>query len=239
MHLVTSMAEPTKHHPDPSDIHAPQGSARTPGQRAGLTHGGIVAAALRVAERKGLEEVSMRRVAAELGVAPNALYTYFPDKTALLDALFDALLGELNPPEPVAGRWQESLAELMRASRRLVLAHPHLATLFLTRPGGPNALRLGEAALRILKEGGVTGGSAVVALRALLTYTLGFAAMELARTMRPERRERSERTRSLIDGLDPVVFALTRELGAELATHPGDADFEAGLGWLIRGIAAE
>lgn len=215
------------------------GSPRTPGQRAGLTRAGVLACALALAEREGLEQVTMRRLAAELGVSPNSLYTYFADKTAILDALFDAVLGELEPPDPEAGPWRDALAELMRASRRLLLAHPRLAALFLSRPGGANAMRLGEATLRILARGGVGGKRAVDATRALLTYTLGFAAMEVPRAPEPESTERLERAAALIEGLDPEEFAVTRSLARELAAHPGDAEFDAGLRWLIGGIAAE
>lgn len=214
-------------------------SPRTPGQRAGLARGDVLACALGLAEREGLEQVTMRRLAGELGVSPNALYTYFPDKTAILDALFDAVLGELEPPDPDAGPWQDALAELMRASRRLLLAHPRLAALFLARPGGANAMRLGEATFRILARGGVTGKRSVDACRALLTYTLGFAAMEVPRAPEPEGAERTERAAALIGGLDPEEFAATRALARELAAHPGDAEFDAGLRWLIGGIAAE
>lgn len=212
------------------------GSPRTAGQRAGLTGGDVLACALGLAEREGLEQVTMRRLAAELGVSPNSLYTYFPDKTAILDALFDAILGELEPPDPDVGEWQDALAELMRASRRLLLAHPRLAALFLARPGGANAMRLGEATFRILARGGVQGKRAVDACRALLTYTLGFAAMEVPRAVEPEGGERIERAAALIEGLDAEEFAATRSLARELAAHPGDAEFDAGLRWLIGGL---
>jgi TetR/AcrR family transcriptional regulator, tetracycline repressor protein len=210
---------------------------RTPGQRAGLARGEVLARARRLAAEAGLERVTMRRLAAELGVAPNALYTYFPDKAALLDAVFDDLLGEIEVGGDAGGRWQDDLAELMRASRRLVLAHPGLAALFLTRPGGANGARLGEAAFRALARGGVVGRRAVMALRALLSYTLGFAAMEVPRLAEPERGERSARARERMGKLAPESFPATRALAPDLAAHAGEEDFEAGLRWLVDGIA--
>jgi TetR/AcrR family transcriptional regulator, tetracycline repressor protein len=218
---------------------AGSGPSRTPGQRAGLTREEVLARARATAAEEGLERVTIRRLAAQLDVAPNALYTYFPDKAALLDALFDATLGELQPPDPEQGAWRDALAELMRASRRLLLAHPHLVSLFLSRPGGPNALRLGETTLRILARGGVEGRQAVEALRALLTYTLGFAALEIPRLSDPRRAGRSEGAAALIAALPAAQLPLTRSLAAELAAHPADRDFEAGLRWLIDGIAAD
>lgn len=222
---------------EPQADRADPGRARRPGERAGLSRDEVLECARRLAERAGLEQVTIRRLAAELGVAPNALYTYFADKTAILDALFDAILGELEPPDPEAGRWQDALAELMRASRRLLLAHPRLAQLFLSRPGGANALRLGEATLRILARGGIRGRKAVEALRALVTYTLGFAALEVPRRADAEAGRRVERAAALIEALPPEEFPLTRACSRELASHASDRDFEAGLRWLIDGIA--
>jgi AcrR family transcriptional regulator len=62
---------------------------RAPGQRAGLTREAVISAARAVADREGLERLSMRALASELGVMPNALYSHVNDKTALLDGLLD------------------------------------------------------------------------------------------------------------------------------------------------------
>jgi TetR/AcrR family transcriptional regulator, tetracycline repressor protein len=181
----------------------------------------------------------MRRLAEELGVAPNAIYTYFADKTALLDGLFDAALATIAVPDPETEPWRRGLAELMRSSRRALLEHPHLAALFLSRPGGPNALRLGEATLRFLERGGIEGPKAVRPLRSLLSYTLGFAALEVGRASGGDLAERSRRMGAEIADLPVGAFSLTRTHGAELAGAPSDTDFDAGLTWLIEGICAD
>src|SRR5512132_1788256 len=78
------------------------------------------------------------QLAAELGVLPNALYTYVPDKEALLDAPIDDLLAGIEADEPAAGDWRDGLASVMDSSRRLLLSHPQLVPVFLARPGlGP------------------------------------------------------------------------------------------------------
>ena len=139
----------------------------------------VIAEARRLAAAEGIAELTMRSLSRRLGVAPNALYSYFADKDALLDELVDQILGEIENPPVDRGDWREGLAELMRRSRRLLLAHADLMPTFLARPTrGPNARRLGEATLALLARGGLSGQAAVDALRILLIYTMGFAAQE-------------------------------------------------------------
>jgi TetR/AcrR family transcriptional regulator, tetracycline repressor protein len=117
---------------------------RGAGQRAGLSRELVLAAARRIADADGVDRLTMRRLAGELGVLPNALYTYFPHKDALLDALVDDLLGDIDPGDPAEGDWREGLVRVMDASRRLLLAHPQLVPVFLARPGlGPSAALAG------------------------------------------------------------------------------------------------
>ena len=122
---------------------------------------------------------------------PNAIYTYFADKDGLLAGLLDHLLGEIETPDVAERDWREGLVEIMDSSRRLVLAHPQLATMFLTRQSvGPNAARLGEITFRLLRQGGIEGERAVEAFRTLLIYTLGFAAFQAPR----QQSDASDRT---------------------------------------------
>ena len=97
---------------------------RGAGQRAGLTRELVLAAARRIADAEGVDRLTMRRLAAELGVLPNAPYTYVPDKEALLDALIDDLLADVEADGPATGDWRDGLVRVMDSSRRLLLAHP-------------------------------------------------------------------------------------------------------------------
>jgi TetR/AcrR family transcriptional regulator, tetracycline repressor protein len=212
---------------------------RSAGQRAGLTRELVLAAARRIADAEGVDRLTMRRLAAELGVLPNALYTYVPDKEALLDALLDDLLGDIDPGDPAAEDWREGLVRVMDASRRLLLAHPQLAPVFLARPGlGPNAVRLGEVTFALLRRGGVEGERAVEAFRVLLIYSLGFAAFQAPRlpTDSPGRARRVEAT---FAGLPQEQFPQLREVAGPLAAPTTDRHFHTGLRWLLDGIAAQ
>ncbi|HJU00998.1 MAG TPA: TetR/AcrR family transcriptional regulator [Actinomycetes bacterium] len=217
------------------------GSARRrgAGQRAGLSRGPVLEAARRIADAEGVDRLTMRRLAAELGVMPNALYTYFPHKEALLDALLDDLLAGIEAGDPAGDDWREGLVRVMDATRRLLLAHPQLASAFIGRPGlGPNAVRLGEITLELLERGGLEGPRAVEALRILLVYSLGFAAFQAPR-VQGDVGGRSVRAEAAFAGLAEEEFPRMRGLSGELAGPTTDGQFHTGLRWLLDGIAAE
>jgi TetR/AcrR family transcriptional regulator, tetracycline repressor protein len=209
---------------------------RSPGERAGLARDAVLAIARRISEDEGVGALTMRRLADELGVAPNALYSHYPDKQALLDDLLDSLMADVPLPDPSIVDWRTGLFDLMSASRQLLLAHTELIPQFLARPGrGPSALRLGEVTLALLARAPLGGRAAVDAMRILLIYVFGFAGHEAPRrtdTAPEERLTLNERAfRS-----DPARPRM-RELAPELAQHPDDQTFAKGLRWLIDGIA--
>jgi TetR/AcrR family transcriptional regulator, tetracycline repressor protein len=212
---------------------------RGAGQRAGLSREQVLAAARRIADAEGVDRLTMRRLAAELGVMPNALYTYVPHKEALLDALLDDLLADVDPGDPAEEDWRDGLVRVMDASRRLLLAHPQLAPVFLARPAlGPNAARLGEITLALLRRGGVEGERAVEALRVLLIYSLGFAAFQAPR-LQTDSAARTERVEAAYAGLPEDRFPRLRRLAGPLAAPTDDRQFHTGLRWLLDGIAAQ
>lgn len=154
---------------------------RTPGQRAGLSHEAVLRAARTVFAERGLSGLSMRSVAGELGVAPNALYSHVADKNALVDALLDDLLGALAPP-PADADPASGLREIMLATYDLLGRHADLVPLYLARQGarGPHARALGEAMSGHLVRLGVDAADAGRVIRALIVSTLGYAALATA-----------------------------------------------------------
>jgi TetR/AcrR family tetracycline transcriptional repressor len=198
----------------------------------------VVAAARRIVDREGLGALTMRRLAVDLGVTPNTLYSHVADKSALLDLLMDQVAGEVEAPNPDTVDWRDGLRALYSSTRRTVAAAPELAPLFLSRaprgPRGPNALRLGEVTFQLLSRGGVEGPAAVRALRSLLVYSFGYAAFAAARASQPDptaRIRQAERAFAANDSLP-----LTNALASQLARTPAEAGFAEGLEALIAGI---
>src|SRR5918992_4932917 len=97
-----------------------EGRARA---EAPLSRDRILAAAVRLADREGIEALSMRKLAQQLGVDPMSLYNHVRDKEALLDGIVDVVVGEI---ELVAlgADWRSSLRETILAARRTMLRHP-------------------------------------------------------------------------------------------------------------------
>jgi TetR/AcrR family transcriptional regulator, tetracycline repressor protein len=212
---------------------------RGAGQRAGLTRESVLAAARRIADEEGVDRLTMRRLASELGVVPNALYTYVPHKEALLDALVDDLLADIDPGEAAEGDWRDGLVKVMDSSRRLLLAHPRLVPVFLARPGlGPNAARLGEITFGLLRRGGVEGERAVEAFRILLIYSLGFAAFQAPR-LEVDSPARTRRARAAFAALPEDRYPQMRQLAEPLAAPTTDHHFHTGLRWLLDGISKD
>ena len=207
------------------------------GERAGLSQTYILEMALRLADSEGLEGLSMRKLAERLGVAPNALYTYVADKDALLAAMLERVLEGITIPGDKQSTWDARLRMLMLSTRSTVLSHPTLAPAFLSRPGGPVAVALGEKMLAWLDEGGIRGNDGVRAVRALLAYTLGHVALEAARLNEPDRTARQARAHARNTRLPAANFPHTRRHAAHLAQHPGEVDFLCGLSALLRGLA--
>jgi len=153
---------------------------RTPYTSLPLTRGRVLDAALAVAEREGLERLSMRLVARELDVSPMALYRHVTNKDDLLDALVERLLGELRLPEESLP-WDQRLRALAVELRALAHRHTGLFALLLRRRAvGAGATRAREVALRALRDSGLDPAAAARRERLLSTLIMGFAVSEIA-----------------------------------------------------------
>jgi AcrR family transcriptional regulator len=151
---------------------------RTPYTAVRLRRDRVLEAALGVAEREGLERLSMRLVARELNVSTMALYRHVTNKGDLLDGLVERLLGELQLPDDSLP-WDERLRMMARELRALAHRHPELFALLLQRRAvGAGATRAREAELRALRDAGLDRKAAERLERLLSTVVMGFAFSE-------------------------------------------------------------
>jgi len=211
----------------------------------------VVDAAVAVADAEGLQAISVRRIAQELGVSPMSIYTYVPSKAELVGLMFDMVLGETATQEPAVDDWREALTFIACERWRLTERHPWMLDLALHRPPlGPNLVARHEVALRILDATGLDDLTKDLVIDVLHNFLVG--ALLEAR----EARE-AERVSGLTDEqwFAMAEPALTAQLDAEKFPHVlrlGEAwraadkakvadpvwRFKFGLGLVLDGIGA-
>lgn len=130
-------------------------------------------AALALADEGGLEAVTLRRLAAQFGVTPMAIYRHVRDKDHLLDLMADRVLSELDVAAATAPTWQEALRRVGASLLAVTAAHP-AAPLLLSRPfDSPSARRMAELVLGILARAGFGQGESIRLLQVLTGMLLG------------------------------------------------------------------
>jgi AcrR family transcriptional regulator len=151
------------------------------GPKPALTLDQIVEAAVRVADAEGLEAVSMRRVAAELGTGAMSLYRYVPGKGELLDLMLDRVQRPSEHPADLGdGGWRSALEAMGHETLALYRRHPWLLQINQSRPIlGPSALDGMEKILARIKPMGLTDPELVSAIVAIDSYVVGAARTQL------------------------------------------------------------
>lgn len=167
----------------------------------------IADAALALLDAEGLEAVSFRRVAGQLGVSHMTLYSYLDSKEALLDAVVGRALEvpELADPH---GPWHESLREVLVEIHDALVARPRIAELLLTHSAdGPWLSAIRDRLLALLKPAGFTRGQTVDAISVLMNYVLGTAMVEASRGSGASPKAFAMGLDLLVDGLQKRVNA--------------------------------
>jgi TetR/AcrR family tetracycline transcriptional repressor len=184
----------------------------------------------------------MRRLADRLGVAPNALYTHVRGKADLIDGLIDQVYAGLTLKPDPSDDWTQQLATLSQDVREHLLAHPAVVPFAMQQPGlGPHSLRLGEAIYDILRPAGFSDQAVVGTVYALLTYILGFVALEVPRagTDPQTSDEFVRRMWAFFAALPPGEFPHTVQLAALLARISTDDQFQFGIRTFLAGLNAQ
>ncbi|MGR6915879.1 TetR/AcrR family transcriptional regulator C-terminal domain-containing protein [[Actinomadura] parvosata] len=213
-----------------------------PPRRPVLSREAIVATAIAVADAEGLDAVSIRRVATELGARAMTLYSYIERKEDLLALMADEIAAEAVVEEPLPADWREALLLLARRERELVRRHPWRVDLVGQRvPVGPNALRHVEQKLAAFDGLGIDRLTAWRFLAVFNDYMTGFVVREALerRVPREQGFDDTERAalaepyiKELIEGGAFPRLAPMIEQGVQGA---GDT-FERGLNWVLDGM---
>jgi TetR/AcrR family tetracycline transcriptional repressor len=210
---------------------------KSPSRRRGrpprVSRDQILAAALRIVDEHGLEQLTMRRLGAELGVDPMTVYGHVSDKAALFDGLIELVLAEVDVPQPT-GVWAEDLRAVARAARTTVLAHPRVVSLLGTRPPITQpAFALVEAVTSILLEAGLNEERAADGFDCLGRLIVGHALAEAGRPPGGEvgggEQEHSQAQETLPVERYPALVHVQRAA----VRHDPDRLFELALDGLV------
>jgi AcrR family transcriptional regulator len=209
-------------------------------RRHQLTRERVVAEALAIIAHDGAQALTMRRLAARLGVVPGALYHHVRNKQQLQDLLLDGVLAEVDVHLDPSLAWTEQLKVLAHRLRQVLEDHPGVAGILKTRdPLGPHSLALAEAFLGPLQAAGFGDREAGLAFFLLIDYTIGFAVSSPATSVN-EQRVRDDAIRAQLHqffrSLPPDRFPALVALGEHVWVDNRDERFTAGLQVLVDGL---
>lgn len=200
-----------------------------------LTPEKIASAALAVVDREGAGALSMRRLAADLGVGTMTLYGHFRSKRELLDAAVDAAAQDFRAPA-TDGTFRERLLAYHDAVRAWLARHPSLVHLRGEQPiVRPAAFAVSEHGMRILLDAGFPPLEAARAFRVLFVYAFGSAAFSPHDPEPAARRAVHAAVVALPEDEFPALRRAAEHAGAALG---GEEQFRYGLERIIDGLEA-
>jgi len=185
-------------------------------KRTPLSRDRVVRAAIALADERGGQELTMRKLAQELGVEAMSLYNHVANKDDLLDGMIEVVVGEIDAPTP-GGEWKGELRKRAVSAREALNRHSWAIGEMEGRgTHGPNNLRVREAVLGCLREAGFSVEMTVHALSVQDAYIYGFALQQ--RDMSPETPE----------DFAAVAQQQMQNYAAVLADHPHLAEVVGG-----------
>ncbi|MET7982797.1 MULTISPECIES: TetR/AcrR family transcriptional regulator [unclassified Streptomyces] len=225
--------------------------ARVAPARAPLSRERIVEAAFTVLDRSGLDGLSMRQVAGELGVTVSALYAYVSSKDDLLELMYTRLFDGFSLPEPDQERWREQVREYARSWRRVLLSHRDMARISMAHvPFTAELLPHVESLLAVFRTAGLPDRIAAEAGDLISTYIDGFVLEEGmwqdraaqqsggGTLARPDWREMADEMQNYFASLPEEDFPHLRALSGVMVTDSSDERFDIGLEIILRGLAS-
>ncbi|MBF6333852.1 TetR/AcrR family transcriptional regulator C-terminal domain-containing protein [Nocardia transvalensis] len=224
-----------------------RGSGRGPKQRSSVDE--VVAAAVAIADTDGLEALTMRAVAAKLGLTPMATYTYVPGKAELLDLMLDSVYRQMPRADLDGMPWRERVSTIAAENRDMLMRHRWVAYVPTTRPPlGPGVAAKYDHELRAFDGLGLGD----VEMDAALTYVLGFVTSVARIAIDTERAATAsgmsdqqwwERTAPVLARVfDPGRYPLAARVGsaagqAHDSAYNADHAWDFGLARVLDGLA--
>ncbi len=203
--------------------------------RAPLTRERVLRAAIDLADREGMDAVSMRRLGAELGVEAMSLYNHVPNKAALLDGIVETVINDIELPTDIED-WSACVREMAHSYRRAALAHPNIVSLVATRPFNTVAsLKPVEAGFEIFRSAGFEPEAALHAFRTLAGFVTGYTLAESGAFF----GEAAGDGQLTLADLSEDEFPRMKELDRVIGSVDHEAEFEFAIDVLITGLESK
>ncbi len=214
---------------------ASQNEAQEPAARAPLSRDRVLKAAVALADKEGLEGLSMRKLGAELGVVPMAFYKHVGNKEDMLDGMVDVVFAEISVPPPDLD-WKATTRARAVSTRQVLARHAWAIGITESRAKpGPANLRHRDSVIGCLRQGGFPIELAIHASSALDSYIYGFALQEQNLPF-DSTEELAEDADLILSQFPTGEYPYLAETIAEVVKKPGwdHADeFEYGLDLIL------
>ena len=202
-----------------------------------VTRERVLTAAVAIADTEGIGAVTMRRLAADLGIEAMSLYHHVSGKEDILDGMVDVVFGEVEAPS--VSDWRTALDRRARSMRAALTRHPWAIGLLESRTQpGPATLRHHEAVLRCLREAGFSLAATGHAAALMDAYVYGFALQEVQLPF-DTAEETQELARGIMAELPADAYPYFAEFATERVLQPGydfADEFDFGLGLVLDGL---
>lgn len=211
---------------------AEKAASRTP-----LSRDRVLAAAVELADERGIGALTMRAVASQLGVEAMSLYNHVANKDDILDGILDAVVGEIDLPTD-AGDWREAMRRRATSAHEVFHRHPWVPALLDSRQSsGPASLRYLDWVLGTLLEAGFSIDEAPRAFSVLDSYLYGFAIQESNFAADGDATS-EERAEAVAAHVPAETFPNLHRMATRAATtgYDAEADFAFGLEIILDGL---
>jgi AcrR family transcriptional regulator len=209
---------------------------RKPRARAPLTHAKVLGTALQMADKHGIESLSMRNLAQALKVEAMSLYNHVASKEAILDGLVELVVGEIDVPA-IGGDWKATMRKRARSAHAVLMRHPWATLLFVSRVNiGPGMLRYVDTTIGCLREAGFSYPMADHAWNAVDAYIYGFTFHKLSFPLEPS--EYAAAAAQFLPMIPVEQFPYLNGMSQEVIAgrHDGLHDLELGLDLILEGL---
>jgi AcrR family transcriptional regulator len=207
-------------------------------QRTPLTRERLLRGAVTVVDAGGLNALTMRALAEELGVKPMALYHHVANKEEILDGIIDIVFAEIELPEP-GGDWRKAIGRRAESARAVLRRHPWaIALMESRRTPGPATLHHHDTVIGIFRAGGFSVAETAHAYALLDSYVYGFALQEAMLPM-DGPADTAELAGSIMESFPVGAYPHLAELATEHVLRPGydfGDEFGFGLELILDGL---